>query len=158
MEKDEYFYTVREELKELRLLERDLNSLTKCIEKYECEHKISNEYAVPETFEKNESYENSNIAGPYDCCEEFRQIISRTLILKEKYYPLIATLDPLDRIIILDGYINKTPYKKLGKEIGYTKEGIQKRTYIIIGKIAGILKSIDRAKAYPGINDGYRQC
>jgi len=51
----------------------------------------------------------------------------------------ISKLDPLDRTIILDGYINGKPYWKIGRDIGYTERGVQKRIGAIIEKLAKML-------------------
>ena len=56
--------------------------------------------------------------------------------IEEKYMSVINTLEPLDKTIILDGYINGNPYWKIGMRIGYSEEGVRKRVAKIVKEIA----------------------
>lgn len=56
--------------------------------------------------------------------------------IEEKYMAIINTLEPVDRTIVLEGYISGVPYWKIGREIGYTERGIQKRAAAAIEAIA----------------------
>lgn len=60
--------------------------------------------------------------------------------LEGRYMDAISSLDPLDRAIIIDGYVNGKAYWKIGRDIGYTERGIQKRVTIAIEKIAAAMK------------------
>lgn len=62
--------------------------------------------------------------------------IEQASMLEEKYMKAIDKLDPLDKTIIIEGYINGKAYWKLGKEIGYSTTGIQNRIKVIIKQIA----------------------
>lgn len=62
--------------------------------------------------------------------------IEQASMLEEKYMKAIDKLDPLDKTIIIEGYINGKAYWKLGKEIGYSTTGIQSRINVIIKQIA----------------------
>lgn len=62
--------------------------------------------------------------------------IEQASMLEEKYMKAIDKLDPLDKTIIIEGYINGKAYWKLGKEIGYSTTGIQNRINVIIRQIA----------------------
>lgn len=62
--------------------------------------------------------------------------IEQASMLEEKYMKAIDKLDPLDKTIIIEGYINGKAYWKLGKEIGYSTTGIQNRINVIIKQIA----------------------
>ena len=64
------------------------------------------------------------------------EYISRALAIEAKYIDAINKLEPLDRTIIMDGYINGKAYWKLGNKIGYTEQGIQKRVNKILVNIA----------------------
>lgn len=66
--------------------------------------------------------------------------IKQATALEERYMEAISRLDPLDKTIILDGYINGKAYWKIGRDIGYTEDGIKKRVAKIIEKIAEILQ------------------
>lgn len=59
--------------------------------------------------------------------------------LESRYIEAINKLDPLDKTIILDGYVNGKAYWKIGRDIGYTEVGIQKRVNKIIEILAKIL-------------------
>ena len=65
-----------------------------------------------------------------------KEHIEQATKLEEKYMKAIDKLDPLDKTIILEGYINGKAYWKLGKEIGYSTSGIQNRINVIIRQIA----------------------
>ena len=60
--------------------------------------------------------------------------------LEGRYMDAISSLEPLDRAIIIDGYVNGKAYWKIGRDIGYTERGIQKRVTIAIEKIAAAMK------------------
>lgn len=65
--------------------------------------------------------------------------IQRATELESRYIEAINKLDPLDKTIILDGYVNGKAYWKIGRDIGYTEVGIQKRVNKIIEILAKIL-------------------
>ena len=60
-------------------------------------------------------------------------------MLESLYMEAISKLEPLDRTIILDGYINGKAYWKIGRDIGYTEVGIQKRVNKIIEILANLI-------------------
>ena len=62
--------------------------------------------------------------------------IQRATELESRYIEAINKLDPLDKTIILDGYVNGKAYWKIGSDIGYTTEGVQKRVNKIIARLA----------------------
>ncbi len=62
--------------------------------------------------------------------------IREAQILEEKYMSAINDLSPLDKTIILDGYVNGNPYWKVGMELGYTEDGVRKRVNKIIEDIS----------------------
>lgn len=62
--------------------------------------------------------------------------ISEATRIEEKYMAAINALEPVDRTIILEGYINGVPYWKIGRDIGYSERGIQKRAAAAIEWIA----------------------
>lgn len=65
--------------------------------------------------------------------------IQRATELESRYIEAINRLDPLDKTIILDGYVNGKAYWKIGRDIGYTEVGVQKRVNKIIEILARIL-------------------
>ena len=67
-----------------------------------------------------------------DCIKEATELESR-------YMEAISKLEPLDRTIILDGYINGKAYWKIGRDTGYTERGVQKRVVIAIETLANYI-------------------
>lgn len=65
--------------------------------------------------------------------------INKATELEARYISAINQLEPLDKMIILDGYINGKAYWKIGRDIGYTERGIQKRVTIIFDKLAKLI-------------------
>lgn len=65
--------------------------------------------------------------------------IKEVTTLESEYIEAISKLEPLDRTIILDGYINGKAYWKIGREIGYTEAGVKKRMQKIFEKLADIV-------------------
>ena len=65
--------------------------------------------------------------------------IKRATALELRYAEAISKLDPLDKTIILDGYINGKAYWKIGRDIGYTEVGVQKRIKKIFERLATLL-------------------
>ena len=65
--------------------------------------------------------------------------IKESTELEALYMEAISKLEPLDRAIILDGYINGKAYWKIGRDIGYTEIGVQKRVKRIIEILATIV-------------------
>ena len=65
--------------------------------------------------------------------------LQRATELESRYIEAINKLDPLDKTIILDGYVNGKAYWKIGRDIGYTKEGVQKRVNKFIERLAELL-------------------
>ena len=64
------------------------------------------------------------------------ELIREATEMEQKYIELINRLPMVDRTIILDGYINGTPYWKVGRAVGYTERGIQNRVQCIIETLA----------------------
>lgn len=77
--------------------------------------------------EKEESFIDS-----IKLCEE----IDSARQLEEKYMRAIIALDPIDKSIILDAYVNGVPYWKVGYELGFSEDGVRKRVNKIIKAIA----------------------
>ncbi len=67
---------------------------------------------------------------------QIEEYIKQSTTLEAVYMESINELEPLDKTIILDGFINGKPYWKIGQEIGFSIEGIKKRVKKIIFKLA----------------------
>ncbi|MEG1608582.1 MAG: hypothetical protein RR338_03285 [Clostridia bacterium] len=65
--------------------------------------------------------------------------INKATELEARYISAINQLEPLDKMIILDGYINGKAYWKIGRDIGYTESGIQSRINKIIERLAALI-------------------
>ena len=70
---------------------------------------------------------------------DYQGVIEKSCTLEEKYMAAINTLPLVDRGMIVDAFINGTPYWKIGLEIGYSEEGVRKRVSKIISKIAQLM-------------------
>ena len=70
---------------------------------------------------------------------KIEESIKKATALELKYSEAISKLDSLDKVIILDGYINGKAYWKIGRDIGYTEAGVQKRIKKIFEKLAILL-------------------
>lgn len=62
--------------------------------------------------------------------------IDKAREIEEKYMGAIMALDPIEKSIVVDTYINGVPYWKIGIELGYSEEGIRKRLAKAIKSIA----------------------
>ena len=69
------------------------------------------------------------------------QYIRRATEIETKYWSAINSLSPIDKTIILDGYINGTQYWKIGNKVGYSERSIQRRVPEIIKIIADYMQS-----------------
>lgn len=56
--------------------------------------------------------------------------------LESKYQRAINSLDPVDKTIIIESFINGVAYWKIGNQLGFTSEGIRKRIQRALTKIA----------------------
>lgn len=70
---------------------------------------------------------------------DIEKYISKATAIEAKYMEAINKLEPFDKTIILDGYINGKAYWKIGRDIGYTERGVQKRVSIAIELIASFI-------------------
>lgn len=65
--------------------------------------------------------------------------ITQVTELENRYMAAIERLDRIERTIILDGFICGKPYWKIGSEIGYSVEAVQKKVNCIMAKIAQMM-------------------
>ena len=56
--------------------------------------------------------------------------------LESKYMRAINSLDPVDKAIIIESFINGVAYWKIGNQLGFTSEGVRKRIQRALAKIA----------------------
>ena len=70
---------------------------------------------------------------------KIEESISKINELETRYMGAIGQLEPLERTVIIEGYINGKPYWKIGKELGYSERSIQAKVNAGIEKLARIL-------------------
>lgn len=129
---------------DIEIIKRDLHQLRKVT------HSIEAFMTMKDKHEKRLEY-LSGLPPSKEVDEEKKRIeellkridiqgyIARATALEEKYMAAIDKLDPLDKKIIIDGYINGKAYYKIGWDIGFSTQGVQNRITIIIKKIASLL-------------------
>lgn len=59
--------------------------------------------------------------------------------LEEKYLPYLLSLDAIDSTIMIESFINGKPYWKVGKKVGYSASGVQKRVGRIVSHLSKII-------------------
>ena len=123
--------TVRKDLKSLKQKTHLIENLRKTqmthIMRIEMLKKMTKTTEVCECIEREERLLSLLKAEPY---------IKEAELLEEKYMSAINLLDPIDKIIILDAFVNGTPYWRVGVSVGYSEEGVRKRVSKIIHRLA----------------------
>ena len=121
---------------DIEIIKRDLRQLRKVT------HSIEAFMTMKDKHEKRLEY-LSGLPPSKEVDEEKKRIeellkridiqgyIARATALEEKYMAAIDKLDPLDKKIIIDGYINGKAYYKIGWDIGFSTQGVQNRITII---------------------------
>lgn len=129
---------------DIEIIKRDLRQLRKVT------HSIEALMTMKDKHEKRLAY-LSGLPPSEEVDEEKKRIdellkridiqgyIARATSLEEKYMAAIDKLDPLDKKIIIDGYINGKAYYKISWDIGFSTQGVQNHITIIIKKIASLL-------------------
>lgn len=124
---------VRDDLRRLRKITHSIEA--------EMRSKELNEKRL-ELLKRNEDKNKDEIAKIEGIlrCIRLEEHIARASELEQRYMDAINALEePLDRAIILRGYVNGEAYWKIARDIGYTEDGIKKRVKKIIDKIAKML-------------------
>ncbi len=122
------------ELRELRKLTHSIDVALKVKEN----HEKRREYLISRGITENSLAEIRKIDDILRSLQ-IDDSIKRASTLELKYMTAIGKLERIDRTIILDGYINGKPYWKIGRDIGYTEDGIKKRMSKIIERIAELI-------------------
>ena len=65
--------------------------------------------------------------------------IAKANELEDKYMAAIGSLDALERMVIIEGYINGKPYWKIGKEMGYSERSIQNKVNSALDKLGRMI-------------------
>lgn len=134
MEKDEKIERIKRDLRRLRKITHSIEVALQVKERHE--KRLAYLTGVKPTKENLEEAtkirKNLESLRVEDCIKEATELESR-------YMEAISKLEPLDRTIILDGYINGKAYWKIGRDIGYTERGVQKRVVIAIETLANYI-------------------
>ncbi len=90
---------------------------------------------------------NERIRKPSVCTSssvqaKLQNAIDEVVRLKERYYPIILTLDKVDQIIIFESVIGGKTYADIASELYYSTEGITKRSQSAMKKIRNKLSYI----------------
>lgn len=125
---------VKEELRQLRVLNHTIRSAEQTRKMYEA--RLSILQRVPEDKQNKEL-----IARLEELLDKLRveKEIEKAAKIEEKYINALNQLSPLDRSIIKDACINGKAYWKIGQEIGYSERWIQDRVHKIIEQIVELL-------------------
>ncbi|MBQ8146794.1 MAG: hypothetical protein IJ039_08415 [Clostridia bacterium] len=67
---------------------------------------------------------------------KLKEQIEESQSLEAKYMDIISRLDPTDKAMVLDCFLNGMPYWKLGMEYGFAEEGARKHIESIVKRIA----------------------
>lgn len=132
--KDEKIETIKRDLRQLRKVTHSIEALMTMKDKHEKRLEYLSGLPPSEAVEE----EKRKIVSLLEKVD-IQGYIARATALEERYMAAIDKLDPLDKKILIDGYINGKAYYKIGWEIGFSTQGVQNRISIIIKKIATML-------------------
>lgn len=122
---------VKQELRSLRKLNRYVDSAIARQDRYQKRLTLlRNGVQSPNTTKQIATLEKALSSLGLD------RSIKELCALEKKYTDVINTFSPMDRVILMDGYVGGMSYAELGEKLGYTEEGIQKRVKKLIKKIA----------------------
>lgn len=132
--KDEKIESIKRDLRQLRKVTHSIEALMTMKDKHEKRLEYLSGLPPSEAVEE----EKRKIVSLLERID-IQGYIARATALEERYMAAIDKLDPLDKKILIDGYINGKAYYKIGWEIGFSTQGVQNRISIIIKKIASML-------------------
>lgn len=132
--KDEKIEAIKKDLRQLRKVTHSIEALMTMKDKHEKRLEYLSGLPPSEAVEE-EKRKITSLLEKVD----IQGYIARATALEERYMAAIDKLDPLDKKILIDGYINGKAYYKIGWEIGFSTQGVQNRISIIIKKIANLL-------------------
>ena len=134
MEKDEKIAKIKKDLRRLRKITHSVEVALQVKERHERRLSyLEREKPTKENIEEAQKIRTNLSSLRID------DIIKEATALESLYMEAISKLEPLDSTIILDGYINGKAYWKIGRDIGYTEIGIQKRVSRIIEILATLV-------------------
>ena len=134
MEKEEKIAKIKKDLRRLRKITHSVEVSLQVKERHERRLSyLEREKPSKENIEEAQKIRKNLASLRID------DIIKEATTLESLYMEAISKLEPLDRTIILDSYINGKAYWKIGRDIGYTEVGIQKRVNKIIEILANLI-------------------
>ena len=122
---------VKKDLNELRKLTHAIKSIESATNTHKSRIKLLSSLAQTDKIKELISKEEELLKNIYGADK-----IEKAQSLEKIYMNAIMSLDPTDRSIALNTYINGLPYWKTGLEVGYSEEGVRKRIAKIIKQIA----------------------
>lgn len=122
---------VKKDLNELRKLTHAIKSLESAANTHKSRIKLLSSLAQTDKIKELISKEEELLKNIYGADK-----IEKAQSLEKIYMNAIMSLDPTDRSIALNTYINGLPYWKTGLEVGYSEEGVRKRIAKIVKQIA----------------------
>lgn len=134
MQKQEKIEVIRRELRTLRHLSRAIDA------QMEAERRHSSRLAWLRTQPPTAAVrrEIARLEALMSTCTLPHDIAAATA-MEERYRAAMATLDPLDRLILTDSCINGRAQWKVGQTVGYSAEGVQKRLRKIVCRMAEVM-------------------
>ena len=126
--------TVKKELRKLRMLTHSIEATLRTRELHERRRAALREREATAEV-KSELLRLERIIAAMSIEAESRAASE----LELKYMTAINSLEPIDKTIILDGYINGKPYWKIGRDTGYSEATIKYRAKLALEKLAKIL-------------------
>lgn len=127
---------IKSDLKTLRKLTHSIESSLQVKERHE--RRLA---YLKQSRGMDESNKNTEIEKLHRLLRSLKvdELIRQSTDLETLYMDAINKLEPLDRTIILEGYINGKAYWKIGRDIGYTERGVQNRINAIIEKLSKMI-------------------
>lgn len=133
MEREDKISKIKKDLRRLRKISHSVEVTLRVKERHERRLTYLEEKNTKENLQEASNIRKNLSALRID------DVIREATALETLYMDAISKLEPLDRTIILDGYINGKAYWKIGRDIGYTEAGVQKRVNKIIETLATLI-------------------
>lgn len=121
---------IRRELRDLRRLTHSIEAMLTLRDSHERRIKYLTERGTTETLAEAEHAKKLLDGLKID------ESIAKANELEARYMSAIGKLEPLERTVIIEGYINGKPYWKIGKEMGYSERSIQNKVNSALDKLA----------------------
>ena len=123
--------TIKNDLKQLKKTIHIIEALTQSKERYL--KRIETLSSFIQTDKIKEQIETTKKVMSLLKIEDY---IKEANELERKYMSAINKLEPLEKTIIIESFLNGKPYWKIGNALGYEEETIRKKIAKILKKIA----------------------